>query len=330
MEYSGTQIAKKESDVHAGACSDPTAQLTSALRRCTLCSRRCGIDRIRGAEGPCGAGRLPRVARWVSHRGEEPPLSGTNGSGTIFFTGCSLRCVFCQNHAVSQGGLGQEVSVERLARIMLELQQADCHNVNLVSPTHYAPQIALAIDEARRRGLRIPIVYNSHGYDSPEALGWMKGRVDIYLPDMKYADDRPARELSGAAGYGDRNREAVHAMWEQVGHLREEEATGLAVRGLMVRILVLPGLLEGARETLRYLWDRYGNALCLSLMAQYAPVHEALAHPPLNRTLAAEEYACVVDLALSLGFERLWVQEPSSAHVGVPDFEARDPFRFEP
>jgi putative pyruvate formate lyase activating enzyme len=260
--------------------------------------------------------------------GEEPPLVGTRGSGTVFFTGCSLRCLFCQNSAVSQGGQGREVSLERLAEIMLELQGMECHNVNLVSPTHYAPQIARAVEGARNQGLRIPIVYNTHGYDTPEALACMEGKVDIYLADMKYANDADARRLSGIEGYCEVNHEALRIMFAQVGHLVEDPRSGMAKRGLLVRILVLPEGLEGAKASLRLLKRELSTELCVSLMAQYAPVFKAHAHPPLDRTLTESEYEEVVDFALELGFTRLWLQEPAAAHVGVPDFSADRPFAF--
>jgi len=302
--------------------------LLAFLRRCCLCARRCGADRVRGETGPCGAGMEVRVASWLAHFGEEPPLVGAAGSGTIFFSGCSLRCAFCQNLAISRGGQGQEVSRERLAEIMLELQAQGCANINLVSPTHYAPQISVSIDSARLQGLKIPVVYNTHGYDSGAALACVRGRVDIYLPDMKYANNGTAFELSGVEGYRQANRAALRAMFAQTGHLLQDRDTGLARRGLMVRILILPGGLEGSRASLVYLKSRFSTQLAVSLMAQYAPLHRARSRPPLDRTLRAEEYRRVVDYALELGFRRLWLQDPRSALTGIPDFSAENPFVF--
>lgn len=300
----------------------------SALERCLLCGRRCGTDRTGSKRGPCGAGLLPKVARWLPHMGEEPPLVGDRGSGTVFFSGCSLRCVFCQNFSISQEGQGQEVSIERLTEIVLELQSRGCHNINLVSPTHYAPQIALALTDARRLGLRVPVVYNTHGYDTPEALAWMRGKVDVYLADVKYADDVEAKQCSGVTGYRKVNREALRIMFSQVGHFQEDPASGLATRGLLVRILVLPENLEGARSSLVYLKREFSTALSVSLMAQYVPVFKAELCPPLNRRLLGTEYDEVVDFAIKLGFTRLWLQEPAAADVGVPDFTASVPFTF--
>ena len=302
--------------------------LKSTLKGCSLCGRRCGTDRTGSNRGPCGAGLLPRVARWLPHMGEEPPLVGDKGSGTMFFSGCSLRCVFCQNFAISQEGRGREVSIERLTQIALELEGQGCHNINLVSPTHYAPQIALALTAARKRGLGVPVVYNTHGYDSPEALAWMRGKVDVYLADVKYADDREAERFSGVTGYPKVNREALRVMFAQVGHFQEDPRSGLASRGLLVRILVLPESLEGARTSLLYLKREFSTELSVSLMAQYVPMFKAGAYPPLDRGLVVSEYDEVVDFAMKLGFKRLWLQEPAAAHVGVPDFEAAVPFTF--
>ncbi len=307
-----------------GAC-DP---MTSSLKACILCGRRCGADRIAGARGACGAGMRPKVARWLSHMGEEPCLVGSRGSGTIFFSGCSLRCLFCQNYTISQLGEGEEVSEETLTGIMTELEEDGCHNVNLVSPTHYTPQIASAIDGARERGMGIPVVYNTHGYDTAEALSWMEGRVDVYLADVKYADDAWAERVSGIREYTKVNREALRVMFDQVGHLQEDPETGLATRGLMVRILILPERIEGAKASLLYLKEDFSTELCMSLMAQYAPLHRAGRTPPLGRTLQEREYDEVVEAALSLGFQNLWCQEPASADVGIPDFSADTPFSF--
>jgi len=301
----------------------------AALRTCTLCGKRCGVDRTSGVRGPCGSGVLPKVARWLPHMGEEPPLSGTRGSGTIFFSGCSLRCIFCQNYTISQEHGGMEIPSGRLVEIMLDLEARGCHNVNLVSPTHFVPQIVVALDKARGLGLSVPVVYNSHGYDSAEALGLLEGKVDIYLPDMKYACNSTARELSGVGGYREVNRLALSLMYAQVGHLQEDPDTGLAERGLIVRILVLPGGLAGVKESLLDLAQAFGPDLSLSLMAQYAPAHKARSRPPLDRAVTEEEYSEVVRFAEDLGFSSLWVQDPASSEVGVPDFSAETVFAFD-
>ncbi len=303
-------------------------KLESTLQRCTLCGRGCGADRAAGARGACEAGRLPKVARWLSHMGEEPPLIGTQGSGTVFFTGCSMRCLFCQNFVISQLGEGEEIPIGRLAEIMFDLQAIGCHNINLVSPTHYAPQIAIAVEAAKKQGLAIPVVYNTHGYDTAEALSWMAGKVDIYLADVKYANDAQAERFSGIPGYSRINHEALRIMFSQVGHFQEDPETGLATRGLMVRILMLPEKIEGAKASLLHLKREFSTDLCVSLMAQYVPLHKATQCPPLDRTLEEGEYEEVLDFAQALGFTRLWYQEPAAAHVGAPDFSADAPFAF--
>ena len=309
------------------AACEPNA-VADPLACCRLCAHGCGIDRRKGQTGFCRAGPLPCVARWLSHGGEEPPLSGTRGSGTIFFSGCSLRCVFCQNAAISQTGEGQEMTPEGLAGIMLELQTMGCHNVNLVSPTHHAVSIAAAIGLARRRGLSVPVVYNSHGYDGPDALACMAGLVDIYLVDMKYASDRMARVFSGADGYREANRAALREMMAQVGPLQVDTADGLATRGVLVRILLLPEGLEGVEASLSYLKSRFSRDLPVSIMSQYAPVYRASGYPPVDRPLLKEEYEAAVAFAVRLGFRNLWLQDLGSSAVGVPDFTAPQPCEF--
>ncbi len=313
---------------HCSVFRDNIDELSVLLKSCNLCGNNCGIDRTLGQKGPCGAGLLPKVASWLPHRGEEPSLSGTDGSGTIFFCGCSLHCMFCQNYTISQFHEGREVTLVKLSKIMLELQKAGCHNINLVSPTHYGPQIRAAITEARKQGLCLPIAYNSHGYDSPEALKIMEGKVDIYLPDMKYDNNSKAEQLSGIKGYRESNRKALQIMFSQVGHLQEDPKTGLAGRGLMVRILLLPDKQEGAMANLAYLKEHFSDQLCISLMAQYAPLYKARQKASLNRTIFKSEYDEVVDFAKKLGFSRLWFQDPRAAFVGVPDFSDEKPFVF--
>jgi putative pyruvate formate lyase activating enzyme len=255
-------------------------------------------------------------------------VSGDRGSGTIFFTWCSLRCIFCQNAAISQHGHGTELNDEQLAGAMLELQGRGCHNINLVSPTHYAPQIATAVATARRNGLCLPIVYNTHGYDSADALSCMDGIVDIYLVDMKYARSDVAVELSGVRGYREANREALGEMFSQVGHLQVDPVSGLAIRGMLVRILLLPDGMEGAQASLSFLRNRFSTETAVSLMSQYAPVHLAEKRPPLDRVLRSGEYEETVAFAHRLGFRRLWLQEMSASTVGIPDFSATNPFEF--
>ncbi len=288
------------------------------VARCRLCPRECGVDRRAGEKGFCGAGPRPLVAKVCLHHGEEPPLSGSRGSGTVFFSRCNLRCVFCQNHPISQGGVGVEVGVERLAAILLEQQARGAHNVNLVSPTHYLPQVAEALELARAEGLALPVVWNSNGYESVAALARLEGLVDVYLPDFKYADRALAGRLSGAADYPERASEAIREMVRQVGET-QLDAAGLAQRGVIVRHLVLPGEAENTRGVLRWVWANLPRGVYVSLMAQYSPAHRTAAlgaerrFGALSRPLEAGEYEAAVAYFLDLGLEVGFVQELDSA-----------------
>ncbi len=271
------------------------------LAACDLCARYCRVDRIRTLEGAvCRTGERAVVASFGPHHGEEEPLRGTHGSGTIFFTWCSLRCVFCQNWDISQRGLGEEVEPEQLAAMMLRLQAQGCHNINLVTPSHVVAQILAAVAIAARRGLDLPLVYNTGGYDSPEALALLDGVVDIYMPDMKYGDSRLAHRYSHVRDYCEVNRAAVREMHRQVGDL-VLDARGIARRGLLVRHLVLPGGVSGTQAVLRFLAEEISPGTYLNLMDQYRPCYRADENPPLDRALSREEYREALDLARRLG-----------------------------
>ena len=279
------------------------------LRACDLCPRRCGVDRLAGELGYCRAGLLAKVASCNVHMWEEPPISGSRGSGTIFFSYCTARCIFCQNYPISQLGVGQEMSVEDLARQMLLLQSRGCHNINLVTPTHFVPQILAAIECAALCGLAIPIVYNSSGYDSLSTVELLDGIVDIYLPDAKYADDRVARELSGFQDYVAHNRVALFEMRRQVGDGLQLESEGIAVRGLVVRHLVLPAALSQTGEVLTWIANRMSRAAFVSLMAQYFPAHQAVGHSSLGRRLTKDEYEAALVAWDDAGLELGWRQD---------------------
>ncbi|RME88976.1 MAG: radical SAM protein, partial [Anaerolineae bacterium] len=238
------------------------------LERCDLCARRCGVNRLAGELGVCRTGVRARVSSYGPHLGEEDPLRGWRGSGTIFFARCNLRCQYCQNYDISQRDAGEEVDAETLATIMLRLQMAGCHNINFVSPSHVVPQILAAVRLAARRGLRLPLVYNTGGYDSPEALELLDGVIDIYMPDMKYADSEPAHRFSRVRDYPQVNRAAVREMHRQVGDLEIDER-GLARRGLLVRHLVLPNGLAGTGKIVRFLAEEISPNTYLNLMDQY-------------------------------------------------------------
>jgi putative pyruvate formate lyase activating enzyme len=273
------------------------------LEACDLCARRCGVNRYAHL-GFCRTGVQAWVASLGPHHGEERPLSGWAGSGTVFFSRCNLRCVFCQNHEISQRNAGRPMTDDELASAFLALQAQGCHNLNLVSPTHVLGAILPALVLAAERGLRLPIVYNTGGYDSPEALELLDGVVDIYMPDMKYDDPAVSRRLSHAAVYPQANRQAVRAMHHQVGDLRIN-ARGLAERGLLVRHLVLPGGLAGTAGIVRFLATEVSRDTCLNLLDQYRPDYLAPGHPLLRRPLAGREFRTAVRLAKAAGLRRL-------------------------
>jgi putative pyruvate formate lyase activating enzyme len=281
----------------------------AGLAHCELCPRRCGVDRLSGQVGYCGAGAVARVASYNAHHWEEPPISGTGGSGTIFLSHCTARCIFCQNYSISQMGVGNDMDTEKLARAMLTLQRRGCHNINLVTPTHFVPQIMAAVAHAAARGLRIPVVYNTGGYETVETLRLLEGIVDIYLPDAKYTDDDVARELSGFDGYVEANRAALLEIKRQVGSALLVNAEGIAYRGMVLRHLVLPDGLSQSLEVLAWIAQELGRDTYISLMAQYFPAHRAVGHPSLGRRLYHREYRVVLEALEELGMENGWTQE---------------------
>jgi putative pyruvate formate lyase activating enzyme len=287
-----------------GELARRVAEALSRLEACDVCARACGVNRRRGELGACHTGESASVSSYGAHHGEEKPLRGWHGSGTIFFSRCNLHCRYCQNHDISQTDDGEEVEPEALASMMLRLQAAGCHNINLVSPSHVAPQILVAVLVAAQAGLRLPIVYNTGGYDSLATLKLLDGVVDIYMPDMKYADVRTAEQYSQVPNYPEVNRAAVREMHRQVGDL-QIDANGLATRGLLVRHLVLPGGLAGTAEIVRFLADEISRATYLNVMDQYRPVYCAEDYPELNRRISREEFQAAVRLAQEAGLSRL-------------------------
>jgi len=279
------------------------------LMACELCPRECGVNRLKGELGFCRGGSLARVASWNAHFGEEPPISGTGGSGTIFFSHCTGRCIFCQNFPISQLGIGQEVTAHRLSGFMIELQRRGCHNINLVTPTHYVPQFLAALELAVASGLRIPIVYNTSGYESVETLRLLDGIVDIYLPDAKYADDAVAHRLSGFRSYVAHNRAALLEMHRQVGSQLTTSPEGVAIRGMVIRHLVLPHGLSQTREVLSWIADHLSKRAYVSLMGQYFPAHKAVGDPELGRRLLPEEYQAALRAFEECGLENGWCQQ---------------------
>lgn len=298
--------------------------LQKNLSACTLCPWECRADRNRGEKGACRAATKIRVAKAVPHFGEEPPISGIKGSGTIFFSFCSLKCCFCQNFQISQENMGQDISEKELAKKMLSLQEKGCHNINLVSASHFLPQIINALCIAVESGLILPLVYNSSGYENLWALKQLEGIVDIYLPDAKYSDGGTAQKYSGVKNYSNTNLLALKEMFRQVGHLKLDK-NGFALNGLIVRHLVLPKNLSNTKTILKNLKNAIGTELSISFMSQYKPRHKAAKNKDLSVPLSEEEYLEAVDCLYGLGFENGWVQdwEPYDKSF-VPDFEKKD------
>jgi|YNPNPStandDraft_1061719.scaffolds.fasta_scaffold21649_2 putative pyruvate formate lyase activating enzyme len=294
--------------LESGELERRAEEALARLSSCRLCPRRCEVDRLAGERGYCRAGRQAVVASWNVHPWEEPPISGRRGSGTIFFSGCSGRCRFCQNYPISQLGVGRPVDEDELADMMLELQDRGCHNLNLVTPTHFVPQILNALVRAARQGLALPLVYNSSGYEEVETLRLLDGVVDIYLPDAKYADDQAAREFSGFLHYVEANRAALKEMYRQVGELQVDEE-GIAIRGLIIRHLVLPGGVAGTPQVLSWIARELSPTVHVSLLSQYFPAHRALGHPLLGRKLTWEEYDAAIAAFEAAGLENGWLQE---------------------
>jgi putative pyruvate formate lyase activating enzyme len=278
------------------------------LHSCDLCPHQCGVDRIRGETGFCRAGLKPKIASANIHRGEEPPISGSRGSGTIFFSWCTLRCRFCQNFPISQMGNGEELTTSGLADRMLKLQKQGVHNINLVTPGHYLPQILTALWHAIPRGFRLPLVWNSSGYEKVDALALLDGLVDVYLPDMKYSEEEPAVRFSAAPGYRDTNRAAIREIFRQVGHLELDEE-GIARCGLIIRHLVLPDRAAGSSATLRWIAETLGTETHIALMNQFFPAFEAGETAGINRKISDGEYAETVEALEEYGLENGWVQE---------------------
>ena len=297
-----------------------------AYEACTLCPRRCGVNRIKQQSGICAQTAQLRIARAALHMWEEPCISGTRGSGTVFFSGCQLRCIFCQNDSIAQGEVGREISVERLTEIFFELEQKGANNINLVTPDHFIPHIVSAIQRAREQGFTLPFVYNTGSYVSLEALRMLDGWIDVYLPDFKYMDSEHARAYSGAADYPEVAKAALAEMFRQVGPVQfatvDGEAEPMLVRGMLVRHLLLPGAVADAKRVITYLHRTYGNDIYLSLMNQYTPGARVLEHPLLHRKVRRKEYEAWIDAAIELGIEQAFVQEGSAAEESfIPAFD---------
>lgn len=293
--------------------------MNEILKKCNLCPRNCGVNRYESL-GFCKASDKVKVAYYSLHQWEEPVISGINGSGTVFFSNCNLKCIFCQNKKISTLGYGKEISNERLKEIFLELQAKGAHNINLVTPTHYVPQIVEVLKEAKTAGLNIPIVYNTSSYENVSTIMLLEGMVDVYLADLKYFDDSLGCKYSKCENYFEVAKAAIEAMYEQVGKF--EIVDDLMVKGVIVRVLVLPGHADDSKNLIKYLHETYGNNIIISIMNQYTPVEVIDKYPNLNRKVSDEEYEDVIDFAVELGVEMAFIQEGETQDTSfIPDFD---------
>lgn len=288
-------------------------------KSCVLCHRRCGVDRTAGSVGYCRMSDKIYLSRASLHMWEEPPISGTRGSGTVFFTGCSLGCIYCQNSEISRGVGGYEVSPDKLCEIMLSLEHRGAHNINFVTPTHYAPDIVYCVEKSRDMGLSVPIVYNTGAYECVNTVRLLRGTVDIWLPDLKYYRSETSKKYSSAPDLPEVSRRAIHEMVSLKGK-PEFDNEGIMRSGVIVRILLLPGHVAEAKLNVKYLYETYGDAIYISLMSQYTP-REGMPSP-LNRRVSAAEYRELVDYAVRLGVKNAFVQEGASASESfIPPFD---------
>lgn len=286
---------------------------------CNLCPRNCTVDR-ENKVGFCGATNKIKIARADLHYFEEPCISGENGSGTVFFSFCSLKCVYCQNYELSHKNLGKEITVEKLADIFLTLQEKKAHNINLVTPTHYVPQIIKALTIAKLNGLSIPVVYNTHGYENIETIKMLDGYIDIYLPDFKYFSEELAKKYSNAPNYFEVATNSLKEMFKQVGEFTLDE-NGMLKRGMIVRHLILPNNVEDSKNVLDHVYNLFRDKIYLSIMNQYTPLPHVAKYSELNRKITEKEYNEVIEFALSLGIENAFIQEGETAKESfIPNF----------
>ncbi len=289
------------------------------LRKCQLCPRNCKIDRYK-SKGFCGATSKIRLAHYSLHLWEEPIISGKNGSGTVFFSHCNLKCIFCQNRKISEEGYGKEITIKKLAQIFLKLKEMGAHNINLVTPTHYVPQIKKAILSVKSQNFSIPFIYNTSSYENVSTLESLEGLIDIYLADLKYFSDNLAYQYSNCKNYFSIATKAIEEMVRQVPTIKIKN--NLMTKGVIVRILVLPGHLEDAKKILNYLYQKYQNKIIISIMNQYTPMKKSLTFPNLNRTLTEEEYNEIINYACDLGITNAFIQEGKTQEESfIPVFD---------
>ena len=292
------------------------------MEKCTLCPRRCGVDRRNGKIGYCGESHTIRVARTSLHQWEEPCITGEHGSGTVFFSGCGLKCIFCQNHNIADSSVGKEFTVEELADAMLRLQEHKASNINLVTAGHFVDALVKVIHRAKEKGLTIPIVYNSSAYEKAESLQKLDGLVDVYLPDCKFYDSQIAAQYANEPDYFMVASEAIAEMVRQTGGPQFDEKTGNMIKGVIVRHLILPGHTNDSKKIIDFLYHTYGNDIYLSIMNQYTPIRDFEEYPNLNRCVTKREYEKVVGYALSMGVENAFIQEGKTAMTSfIPTFD---------
>ena len=291
------------------------------LNCCTLCPRECKVNRNKGEVGLCGMDSKIKVARIAPHYFEEPPISGDKGSGAIFFSGCNLKCIFCQNYNISTNNFGKEISINSLANKMVKLQKDGVHNINLVTPTHFIPQIKDSIKQAKKIGLNIPVVYNTSSYEKVSSLKLLDGLIDIYLPDLKYYDDIFAIRYSKAPNYFNIAIDAIEEMYRQVGPVELDE-NGIMRKGIIVRHLLLPGHIEDSKKILEYLHLIYGDNIFISIMNQYTPLEQVKNIEELNRCVTEDEYNELIDYAVELGINNAFVQDGETQKESfIPEFD---------
>ena len=292
--------------------------------KCDLCPRKCLVDRKKGEKGICGQTENLKVARAALHFWEEPCISGDAGSGAVFFSGCPLHCVFCQNENIANGTVGKEISLERLVDIFLELQEKEANNINLVTPGHFVPQIVKALDQAKKEGLTLPVVYNTSSYETVDTIRMLDGYVDIYLPDFKYMSPVLSKKYSHAPDYAQVAKAAIAEMVRQTGKavFVNGDEDNLILRGTIVRHLTLPGCMEDSMQILKYLHETYGDMIYISIMNQFTPLSNLEKYPELNRRITDEEYETLVDYAIDIGIENGFIQEGDTAEESfIPAFD---------
>ena len=291
------------------------------LESCNLCPRKCSVNRLNGQLGFCSASVDIKIAKVSLHQWEEPCISGTLGSGTIFFSNCNMKCVFCQNHKISHEGIGKTVSIVHLSEIFLEQQKRGAHNINLVTPTHYVPQIIEALKLAKNSGLKIPILYNSNAYENIDTIKALSGFIDVYLPDLKYYKNKYSLKYSKAPNYFNVAREIINEMVSQVGTTKFDSA-GIIQKGVIIRHLMLPGLLFDSKKVIDFIYSTFNDSVYISLMNQYTPMYKAANYPEINKPINPNHYEALIDYCLTLGITNCFIQEGgTSSKVFVPDFD---------